>query len=79
MAQQLHRSSYGMVVIVTIGNMNFLPIMKTAMRRPAVRQTHRSHMHNAAGKSTRTAAHRCGCGGKTISGFAADLARPDPQ
>ncbi|MGY3036282.1 hypothetical protein ACVIIV_005452 [Bradyrhizobium sp. USDA 4354] len=35
MAQQLHRSPYGMVVIARIGSMKFLPIMNGHVRRAA--------------------------------------------
>jgi hypothetical protein len=44
MAQQLHHGLYGMVVIVNIATMKFLPIMNLAMRRPAAQDGTRSLM-----------------------------------
>ncbi|MBK3663579.1 hypothetical protein JJE66_20445 [Bradyrhizobium diazoefficiens] len=79
MTQQLHRSPYGMVVIVIIRNMNFLPIMKIAMRTPAARETLRSLMRNGAGKSPRIAAHPYIRGRESIFDFGGDSASRDRQ
>jgi hypothetical protein len=68
-----------MVVIVIIRNMNFLPIMKIAMRRPAARKTLRSLMRNGAGKSTRIVARPYICGRKSIFDFGGDSASRDRQ
>ncbi|MDN3273528.1 hypothetical protein QWJ07_04675 [Frankia sp. RB7] len=79
MAQQLHHSPYRMVVIVIIRNMNFLPIMKTGMQRPAALATRRSLMRNRAGKSRRDAVRPYFCGRRTISDFDGDRAWLDGQ
>jgi hypothetical protein len=79
MAQQLHHSPYEMVVIVIIRNMNFLPIMKTGMPRPAAPATSRSLMRNRAGKSRCDAVRPYFRGRKTISDFGGDRVWLDGQ
>jgi hypothetical protein len=68
-----------MVVIVIIRNMNFLPIMKTGMPRPAAPAARRSLMRNRAGKSRCDAVRPYFCGWKTISDFGGDRALLDGQ
>ncbi|WP_441235901.1 hypothetical protein [Bradyrhizobium sp. 930_D9_N1_4] len=77
MAQQLHRSLYEMVVIIIVRNMNFLPIMNAAMRRPVARRTVRSLVRKRAGKTPCIAAHPYVYGRRSFSDFGGDRSWQD--
>ena len=51
MAQQLHHSPYGMVIIARVGSMKFLPIMNGRVRRLPRKRSSASPMRKHAGTS----------------------------
>jgi hypothetical protein len=66
-----------MFVIAPIASMNFLPIMKIAMRAPPLRGQFRSSMRNGAGKRRCADLRRYSCAGKRKLKSGGYRARPD--